>query len=70
MIHPFLFLDWLVKLFLGTPTTPEELAHVNHIVEMIRPVVYTWLVMALLILVALLVKRNIQTIEDACAIPF
>jgi len=64
MIHPFLFLDWLVKLFLGTPTTPEELAHVNHIVEMIRPVVYTWLVMALLILVALLVKRNIQTIPS------
>jgi len=62
MTHPFVFFDWVVKLFLGTPTTPEEVEHVHHVVEMLRPVTYTWLVMVLLIVVALLVKNNIKTI--------
>jgi len=47
MIHPFIFFEWL-----------EHQLHLhigNH-------VTYTWLVMALLILVALLVKRNIKTV--------
>jgi F-type H+-transporting ATPase subunit a len=47
MTHPFLFLQWL-----------EQQLHL-HIGE---HVTYTWLVMILLILVALLVKKNIQTI--------
>jgi F-type H+-transporting ATPase subunit a len=62
MTHPFVFFDWVVKLFLGTPTTPEEVEHVHHVVEMLRPVTYTWLVMVMLIVVALLVKNNIKTI--------
>jgi F-type H+-transporting ATPase subunit a len=62
MTHPFLFLDWVVQLFLGTPTTPEEIEHVHHVVEMLRPVIYMWLVMILLILVALLVRNNIKTV--------
>jgi|GEM_PF-4880746 len=47
MIHPFIFFEWL-----------EHQLHThigNHIT-------YTWLVMALLILVALLVKNNIKTV--------
>ena len=47
MTHPFLFLQWL-----------EAKLHL-HLGE---HVTYTWLVMILLILVALLVKRNIQTV--------
>ena len=47
MTHPFLFLQWL-----------EEQLHL-HIGE---HVTYTWLVMILLIAVALLVKRSIQTV--------
>ncbi len=62
MTHPFIFLDWIVKLFLGTPTTPEEVENISHVVEMIRPVSYTWLVMIMLILVAVLVKNNIKTV--------
>ena len=62
MTHPFIFLDWIVKLFLGTPTTPEEVEHIHHVVEMLRPVSYTWLVMILLILIAVLVKNNIRTV--------
>lgn len=47
MIHPFLFLEWLEH---------QLNLHIgNH-------VTYTWLVMALLILVAVLVKRNIKTV--------
>ena len=49
MVHPFLFLQWL-----------EQKLHI-HIGE---HVMYTWLVMILLILVALLVKRNIQTVPS------
>ncbi len=47
MIHPFIFFEWL-----------EQQLHLhigNH-------VTYTWLVMALLILVSVLVKRNIKTV--------
>jgi F-type H+-transporting ATPase subunit a len=62
MTHPFVFFDWVVKLFLGTPMTPEEVEHVHHVVEMLRPVTYTWLVMVFLILVALVVRKNIKTI--------
>ncbi len=62
MTHPFVFFDWVVQLFLGTPTTPEEVEHVHHVVEMLRPVTYTWLVMILLVLVALLVKNNIKMV--------
>ena len=47
MIHPFLILDWLEAQF--------------HL-HLGAHVTYTWLVMALLILVALLVKRNIKTV--------
>ena len=47
MIHPFLFLKWL-----------EEQLHL-HIGE---HVMYTWFVMLLLIVVALLVKGSIQTV--------
>ncbi|HKL22003.1 MAG TPA: F0F1 ATP synthase subunit A [Tichowtungia sp.] len=47
MTHPFLFLQWLEKQF-----------HL-HLGE---HVTYTWLVMIFLILVALLVKRSIQTV--------
>jgi F-type H+-transporting ATPase subunit a len=47
MTHPFLFLQWL-----------EEKLHL-HLGE---HVTYTWLVMIFLVLVALLVKRNIQTV--------
>ena len=54
MTHPFVFFDWVVTLFLGTPTTPEEVEHVHHVVEMLRPVTYTWLVMAILIFRAVL----------------
>lgn len=47
MIHPFIFLQWL---------TEQLHLHIgNH-------VTYTWLVMALLIGVSLLVRRKIQTI--------
>ncbi len=49
MTHPFLFLQWL-----------EEKLHL-HIGE---HVTYTWLVMILLIAVAFLVKRNIQTVPS------
>lgn len=62
MTHPFVFFDWLVTLFLGTPTTPEEVEHVHHVVEMLRPVTYTWLVMVLLILLAVVVKNSIKTV--------
>jgi len=47
MTHPFLFLQWL-----------EQKLHL-HLGE---HVTYTWLVMALLVAVALLVKRNIKTV--------
>ena len=47
MTHPFLFLQWL-----------EQKLHL-HIGE---HVTYTWLVMILLIAVAFLVKKNIQTV--------
>lgn len=47
MTHPFLFLQWF-----------EQQLHL-HLGE---HVTYTWLVMIFLILVALLVKRNIQTV--------
>jgi F-type H+-transporting ATPase subunit a len=47
MTHPFLFLQWL-----------EQKLHL-HLGE---HVTYTWLVMILLVAVALLVKRNIQTV--------
>lgn len=47
MIHPFIILDWFENL-IGT--------HVGH------HVTYTWFVMALLILVAILVKRSIKTV--------
>lgn len=62
MVHPFMFLDWVVKLFLGSPTSPEEVEHIKHIVETLRPVTYTWLVMVLLIVVAVMVKNNIKTV--------
>jgi F-type H+-transporting ATPase subunit a len=47
MIHPFLFLQWL-----------EEQLHLHLGVH----VMYTWFVMLLLIVVALLVKSSIQTV--------
>jgi F-type H+-transporting ATPase subunit a len=47
MIHPFIILDWFENL-IGT--------HVGH------HVTYTWFVMALLILVAVLVKGSIKTV--------
>lgn len=47
MVHPFLIFEWLEQ---------QLNLHIgNHIT-------YTWLVMALLILVAVLVKRNIKTV--------
>ena len=49
MIHPFLFLQWL-----------EQKLHL-HLGE---HVTYTWLVMILLILVAVLVKKSIQTVPS------
>ena len=47
MTHPFVFLGWL-----------EQQLHLN----LGNHVTHTWLVMALLILVAVLVKRNIETV--------
>ena len=49
MIHPFLFLKWL-----------EEQLHL----EIGEHVLYTWFVMGLLIIVALLVKSSIKTVPS------
>jgi F-type H+-transporting ATPase subunit a len=49
MIHPFLFLQWL-----------EEQLHL----ELGEHVLYTWFVMLLLIIVALLVKSSIKTVPS------
>ncbi len=47
MTHPFIFLEWLAR---------QLHLHIG------THVTYTWLVMALLFLVAVLVKRNIKTV--------
>jgi F-type H+-transporting ATPase subunit a len=61
MVHPFIILDWfenLIGTHVGHHVTYENLigTHVGH------HVTYTWLVMALLILIAVLVKRSITTV--------
>jgi F-type H+-transporting ATPase subunit a len=56
MIHPFLFFEWLAdKLHLAQLLGFEHAVSINH-------VTYTWLVMAILVVLAFLAGRAIKTI--------
>jgi F-type H+-transporting ATPase subunit a len=55
MTHPFLFLQWLVeKLHLGL--SAEQLENYNYFDH----ITYTWVTMAILVVLALLVKRRLS----------